>query len=85
MFSASGARAMTPRTLVTVRPGPVLHVWRAGREVAVVPLELHGALVLAEAILREARAAQGSADQTLRPIEKSEGSAWDERATRGLP
>jgi hypothetical protein len=49
---------MTPRVLVTLRPGPVLHLWQDGREVARVPLDLHGALALVEALLREARAAQ---------------------------
>ena len=49
---------MTPRTLATVRPGPVLHVWQDGREVARLPLDLHGALALVEALLREVRAAQ---------------------------
>jgi hypothetical protein len=44
--------------LATVRPGPVLHVWRDGQEVARLPLDLHGALALVEALLREARAAQ---------------------------
>jgi hypothetical protein len=43
-------------TLITVRPGPVLHVWRDGREVAAVPLTLDAALCLlrdlAEAIRR---------------------------------
>lgn len=28
--------------LLTIRPGPVLHVWRDGKEVAAVPLD-HGA------------------------------------------
>jgi hypothetical protein len=44
--------------LVTIRPGPVLHVWQDGQEVARVPLDLHGALALVEALLREVRAAQ---------------------------
>jgi hypothetical protein len=44
--------------LVTVRPGPTLHLWQGGREVAAVPLDLHGALALVEALLREVRAAQ---------------------------
>jgi hypothetical protein len=30
---------MTPRTLVTVRPGPVLHLWQDGRQIAAVPLD----------------------------------------------
>jgi hypothetical protein len=32
--------------LVTVRPGPVLHVWRDGKEVAAVPLSGAQALCL---------------------------------------
>jgi len=41
---------MTRQALVTVRPGPVLHVWRDGREVARVPLGLHGGLALLRAL-----------------------------------
>jgi hypothetical protein len=47
----------TPSTLLTIRPGPVLHIWRDGGEVARVPLDTHAALALAESLLREARAA----------------------------
>jgi hypothetical protein len=36
----------TPITLVTVRPGPVLHVWRNGAEFVAIPLGLHEALDL---------------------------------------
>jgi hypothetical protein len=43
--------------LVTVRPGPTLHLWQGGREVARVPLGAHAALELAAALLRKARAA----------------------------
>jgi hypothetical protein len=32
--------------LVTIRPGPVLHVWRDGVEVIAVPLTLDAALCL---------------------------------------
>jgi hypothetical protein len=45
--------------LVTVRPGPTLHLWRGGVEVAAVPLDTPAALELAAALLREARAAMG--------------------------
>ena len=55
---------MTPRTLATVRPGPVLHIWRDGREVARLPLDLHGTLALVEALLRETRAAQRGPERT---------------------
>jgi hypothetical protein len=53
------ARHDDPRTLVTTRPGPALHLWRDGREVAAVTLTPHAALELAAALLREARAALG--------------------------
>jgi hypothetical protein len=32
--------------LVTIRPGPVLHVWRDGQEVIAVPLSFSAALCL---------------------------------------
>ena len=32
--------------LLTIRPGPVLHVWRHGKEVAAVPLDRDAALTL---------------------------------------
>ncbi len=32
--------------LITVRPGPVLHVWRDGREVIAVPLTFSAAMCL---------------------------------------
>jgi hypothetical protein len=44
--------------LITIRPGPVLHVWRDGQEVIAVPLTMDAALCLlkdlAEAIRRRA-------------------------------
>jgi hypothetical protein len=44
--------------LITIRPGPVLHVWQDGKEVASVPLTFSAALALlkdlAEAIKPEA-------------------------------
>jgi hypothetical protein len=42
--------------LLTVRPGPVLHLWQDGRQIAAVPLDTPAALELAAALLREARA-----------------------------
>ncbi len=33
-------------TLITIRPGPVLHVFRDGQEVVAVPLTLDAALCL---------------------------------------
>lgn len=32
--------------LVTIRPGPVLHVWKDGQEVAAVPLSARAGLTL---------------------------------------
>lgn len=49
---------MTGQTLLTVRPGPVLHIWRDGQEVARVPLDLHGALTLAADLLAATARAQ---------------------------
>ncbi|MFP5481372.1 MAG: hypothetical protein ACLGIE_17050 [Alphaproteobacteria bacterium] len=37
--------------LVTIRPGPVLHVWRDGAEIAVVPLSPSASLTLARDLL----------------------------------
>jgi hypothetical protein len=62
-----GRFAAPPRVLVTVRPGPVLYVWQDGREVARVPLDMHGTLALAEALLREVRAAQERDRTALQP------------------
>jgi hypothetical protein len=49
--------------LITVRPGPVLHVWRDGAEVAAVPLSPSAALSIASdllaAIVAQARASEG--------------------------
>lgn len=49
---------MTPRVLVTVRPGPVLHAWQDGKEAARVPLDLHAALSLTADLLAAIRQAQ---------------------------
>ena len=38
-------------TLTTIRPGPVLHVWRDGVEVARVPLTIPQALALMHDLL----------------------------------
>jgi hypothetical protein len=45
---AGEGHAMTG-VLVTVRPGPVLHLWQDGREAARVPLDTPAALELAAA------------------------------------
>jgi hypothetical protein len=52
---------MTPRVLVTVRPGPVLHLWQDGREVARVPLDTPAALALIAALAAEVRAVHSPA------------------------
>jgi hypothetical protein len=49
---------MTGQGLVTVRPGPVLHVWQHGQEVARVPLDFHGALTLTSDLLAATARAQ---------------------------
>jgi len=41
--------------LVTIRPGPVLHVWRDGGEVARVPLTIGQALGVVQDIIAEIR------------------------------
>jgi hypothetical protein len=40
-----------PRALITIRPGPVLHLWRDGIELAAVPLDVPTALRLAAWLL----------------------------------
>ena len=39
--------------LITVRPGPVLHVWVDGKQAAVVPMTLHAALALLSDLAKE--------------------------------
>lgn len=46
-------KACPPVALVTVRPGPVLHVWRDGVEAATVPLSRSATLELIGALCRE--------------------------------
>jgi hypothetical protein len=46
-----------PLKLVVIRPGPVLHVFRDGREVEAVPLDRNAAHTLMIDLLRELRAA----------------------------
>ena len=41
---------MTP-PLVTIRPGPVLHVWQDGKQVAAVPLTPAAAIILCRDLL----------------------------------
>ena len=43
------------KVLITIRPGPVVHVWRDGVEVARVPLTLPQALGVMEDLLRAIR------------------------------
>lgn len=54
---------MKPLVLVTVRPGPMMHVWQGGQEVARVPLDLCGALTLAADLLAATARAQADADR----------------------
>ncbi|MBT0781184.1 hypothetical protein [Paracoccus sp. pheM1] len=42
--------------LVTLRPGPVLHVWQDGRQVVAIPLTPSAALCLAADLLRAVQA-----------------------------
>lgn len=37
--------------LITIRPGPVLHVWKGGKEVAAVPLTASATLTLCRDLL----------------------------------
>jgi hypothetical protein len=39
--------------LITIRPGPALHVWQGGKEVIAVPLEHDAALYIASRLLAE--------------------------------
>ena len=45
-------------TLITVRPGPVLHVWEDGKQIAAVPLTRPAAFSLALDLLKAMGAAQ---------------------------
>jgi hypothetical protein len=42
-----------PAMLITIRPGPVLHVWADGREVAAVELTMNAAIILCRDILKQ--------------------------------
>lgn len=48
--------AILPAPLVTVRPGPVLHVWQDGLQVVAIPLTPSAALCLAADLLRAMQA-----------------------------
>jgi hypothetical protein len=41
-------------TLITIRPGPTIHVWQDGKEVIAVPLDKYAALYVASRLLAEA-------------------------------
>jgi hypothetical protein len=58
---------MTPRVLLTVRPGPVLHLWHDGREVARVALEPPAALALIAALAAEVRASLARNGRAVEP------------------
>lgn len=65
---------MTPPVLVTVRPGPVLHVWRDGKEVARAPLDLQGALSpAADLLAATARAEAGGGASISGPTRRGTG------------
>lgn len=51
-----------PRTLATIRPGPTLHIWQDGRELAALPLTPSAALRLASDLLREVAAHPASTE-----------------------
>jgi len=48
-----------PPVIATIRPGPVLHLWRGDREIARVAMSVTAAMELAERLLCEARRAMG--------------------------
>jgi len=48
--SRDKSEAGTP--LITVRPGPVLHVWRDGSQVAAIPMTPRAALTIAQDLIR---------------------------------
>ena len=53
VFMASNIRAQIggPAMLITIRPGPVLHVWHCGKEAAAVPLTPSATLTLCRDLL----------------------------------
>lgn len=53
VFTASDFRAQIgrPTMLITIRPGPVLHVWQGSKEVAAVPLTPSATLALCRDLL----------------------------------
>ena len=53
------------QNLVTVRPGPVLHVWRSGSEFCVVPLDYHSGLALIGSITAALQFAERPATKTI--------------------
>lgn len=52
---------MTAQPLITIRPGPVLHVWQGGYQLAAVALTAPAALTLAADLLREIKLGRRSA------------------------
>ena len=61
--------------LITIRPGPVLHVWRDGAEVAAVPLSPSAALTIASDLL-VAIAAESASQTGQRPMTQTEPAAF---------
>jgi len=46
-----GGAAMV-KCIITIRPGPVLHVWRDGSQVAAIPMTPRAALTIAQDLIR---------------------------------
>jgi len=40
------------KCIITIRPGPVLHVWRDGSQVAAIPMTPRAALTIAQDLIR---------------------------------
>ena len=74
--------------LITIRPGPVLHVWRDGAEIAAVPLSPSAALTIASdllaAIAVQAGAPEGQHDLGL-PLPVNRGGGLKLTYVDGIP
>jgi len=55
--------------IITLRPGPVIHVWKDGAQIAEVPLSPDAALELAEDLVRGARVAMAAHEPPLGALE----------------
>ena len=68
---------------ITVRPGPMMHVWRSGSEFCVVPLDYHAALALIGSITAALQVAERPATNTpneMIPVEEHIAKRETERA-----